>query len=314
MRPFHKKIVARSTFFSLIAALFIFTACSVAPAFAVEITPVETIAVLTGDEITGKFKSLSGLFYDSIKKRIYLVDSGNKRLVSFDASYKYLAELTDQSIELPVSLVKDSQGFFYLVDAAKGAILYVNVKKKLVEELVIRGNLPQNARIFPSRIAIDSDDRLYIVDKLHRRIAVVNNDGTFIKSFTVNEEGFSGFNDVRVGADGNIYALDTIAGSIYIFDNDGNKIAKFGHRKPDQNGFKFPVSLALDRDGLIYVLDSHAARVLVFNSSGVLQRSFLKKGAKEGELMHPTHISIDDQNRIFIVDETRVQIFREVKK
>ena len=56
---------------------------------------VRTVAVITGDEIMGRLKQPSGLFFDEIKKRLYIADSGNGRLVSFDSEFKYMAELTN---------------------------------------------------------------------------------------------------------------------------------------------------------------------------------------------------------------------------
>src|SRR3989338_8638799 len=68
---------------------------------------VKTIAIITGDEIMGRFNQPSGLFFDEVKKRLYVADSGNGRLVSFDSEFKYLAELSNENIAIPVSLVRD---------------------------------------------------------------------------------------------------------------------------------------------------------------------------------------------------------------
>jgi len=319
MMRVYKKILCVSVLFIFIPAIYIAVSpyvvfCQIRPAEADERVPVETVAVLSGDELMGRFSRTSGIFYDSIKKRIYVTDTVNRRLVSFDSMYKFLAELRDDIIKMPLSIVKDSRGFFYVVDGEKGSILFINVRKKLIEELVVKGDKQGKGEIFPGRMVIDGRDRLYVIDKLHRRIVIINNDGAFIRSFTVNEKEFYGFNDVKVSSSGSIFALDTVAGVVYIFDGDGNVISKFGKRGSSEKDFKFPVSLALDRDGFIYVLDGHASRVQVFDGSGNLKRTLLKKGANEGELMHPTYIYIDHENRIFIADQSRVQIFREIKE
>ena len=220
----------------------------------------------------------------------------------------------DEKIELPLSLVKDSGGIFYVVDGANRSILYINVKKKIIEKLAIKGDFNGKAAIFPGRIAIDGQDRLYVIDKLHRRILIINNNGLFIKALTVNKKEFYGFNDVKVSTNGNVIALDTIGGAVYMFDSDGKVISTFGERDGDEKKFWFPVSLALDDSGFVYVLDGHASEVQVFDPSGNYRRTLLKKGANEGELMHPTYIYIDHESRIFIADQSRIQIFREEKE
>lgn len=273
---------------------------------------IKILASISGDEASGRFKEPSGLFYDENKKRLYVADSVNRRIVSLDSENKFLAELTKKEIVLPVGLVRDGKGLFYIVDADRGEVLRLDVAKEVVEPLQITG-MPQGRYIFlPGRTALDRDDNIYIIDKLNKRIAIVNAAGEFVKALTVNAEDFYGFNDLRVDDDGYVYALDTIGRTVYVFDKKGGLVSSFGGR--EKGLFLFPVSIASGRSGLVYVVDRHAGKILVFNRSGGFQYAISKKGAKDGELSTPSYLWIDDSGRIYVIDGNRIQVFKEEKE
>ncbi|MBI3399178.1 MAG: hypothetical protein HY026_08140 [Deltaproteobacteria bacterium] len=131
------------------SAIRIFLLCSAYSAFRIlyfaavsfsgERSGVKTVAVISGDVVMGRLKQPSGLFFDEMKKRLYVADSGNKRLVSFDSAFKYLAELSNETMMLPVNLVRDNEGRFYILDNGKSDIIFINLEKKIVEPFLLKG-------------------------------------------------------------------------------------------------------------------------------------------------------------------------------
>lgn len=292
-----------------IAALLM--ACLASPALAMQRVPVKVLAALVGDEFMGRLKQPQGLFYDEAKKRFYVADSGNKRLVSFDSEFKFLAELSYETIELPMWFVKNSDGRFFVVDGAKGAILYIDTNKKIIEPWRING-APQGDEAFvPGAMAIDASDSIYVVDKLNKRILVIDRDGNFLREIAPKGEGFHGFNDVKVDDRGDVYALDTVGGAVYVFRPDGGLLTSFGSRGSGPGRFSFPVSLAVDMKKRIYVVDAHAGNIQVFDRSGAVQHSIAAKGNRDGELDSPSSIFIDKDGKIYTIDGNRVQVFEE---
>ncbi len=274
---------------------------------------VRTVAVITGDEIMGRLKQPSGLFFDEIKKRLYIADSGNGRLVSFDAEFKYMAELTNEAMTLPSSVVRNKEGHFFILDRGKGEIVFIDLEKKVVKSFPLSGVPSAKEQFVPGRMAIDADNKLYIIDKLNRRLIIVEQTGAFVREVTVKDKGFFGFTDVRVDDKGEIYAIDAIAGVVYIFDDKGGIVSRFGSRENKKDNFRFPTSLAVDKNGLIYIMDQHAGRILVFDKKGVFQYAVSRPGVKEGELSYPSYIFIDKEGRIYTIDGNRIQVFQEEK-
>lgn len=274
---------------------------------------IRTVAVITGDEIMGRFKQPSGLFFDENKKRLYVADSGNGRLVSFDSEFRYMAELTNEAMTLPSSLVRNKEGHFFILDRGKGGIIFIDLEKKVVKSFLISGVPVAKEQFLPGRMAIDADNKLYIIDKLNRRLVIIEQTGAFVREVTVKDKDFVGFTDVRVDDKGEIYAIDAIAGVVYIFDDKGDIISRFGSREDKKDTFRFPTSLAVDKNGLIYIMDQHAGRILVFDKKGVFHYAISRPGVKEGELSYPSYIFIDREGRIYTIDGNRIQIFKEEK-
>jgi len=308
-----KRAIAKIFFYCLLSVTCLLLFFAVV-SFAEGKIGVKTVAIITGDEIMGRFNQPSGLFFDEVKKRLYVADSGNGRLVSFDSEFKYLAELTDEGMKLPTTLVRNKEGQFFILDSGKAEVIFIDLEKKIVKSFPLTGVPSGKEQFIPGRIAIDKGNRLYMIDKLNRRIIVVEPTGEFVREISVKEKDFFGFTDVKVDESGNVYAMDAIAGSVYIFDDKGVIVSRFGKRENRKYALRFPTSLAVDKNGLIYITDQHAGRILVFDKKGVFQYAISKPGAKEGELSSPSYIFIDNERRIYVIDGNRIQIFQEEKE
>lgn len=298
---------------------FLFSMCilcftAATQSFSKEKTAIKVVTVISGDEVMGKLNQPAGLFFDETRKRLYVADSGNNRLVSFDSEFKYLTELTHEEIILPVGIVRNKDGHLFILDNGKADIIFVDLGKKVVRSFQLTGVPPGRERLMPGRIAIDKDNKLYIIDKLNKRLIVVEQTGKFVGEISVKDKNFMGFTDVKVDDKGDVYTIDVLSGNVYVFDSKGGLVARFGSRASGSRGnFRFPASLAIDRNGLIYVVDQHAGSILVFDRKGNLQHTISRHGVKEGELSNPSYIFIDKEGRIYLIDGNRVQVFKEEK-
>ena len=294
---------------SVIIILFLFIPLTTITA---EDNKILNIGVLTGNEFIGSFNQPASLFFNEEKGRLYVADTGNNRLVSFDSDLNYLAESNaDGRLEFPTGLVSDSKGRFFVVEGLKRKVLLIDMKAKSIKEIDFSG-VSRGKGIYPDMLAIDSKDNLYVIDKANSRILVFDATLRYKKKITV--KGITGFADIKVDKKGNIYTLDTLKGVVYIFNKKGEIIHKFGRRGEGKGEFYFPTSIAVDQKGLIYVVDQHKDKILVFNRKGEFQFDFSQKGWKEGKFRYPSYIFIDRSNRIYVVDRgnNRIQVFKEV--
>jgi DNA-binding beta-propeller fold protein YncE len=272
---------------------------------------VKHLTSITGNKEIGRLGLLGGVFFDEEKKRLYVTDATNHRILSFDADFKYLSEFTGGgALAHPTSIVKDSSGKFFVAEPTKGQVLLIDMARKSIAPVDFSG-IPSGNPIYPGNMAIDSKDYLYLVDEANQRILVFDPDVRFQRQILVTEG--QGLRDVKVDAAGRIYTVSAIDGCIRVYDPEGHLLLKFGKRGDDKGEFDFSVSLAVDPKGLIYVVDQHRNQVLVFNKEGRFVFDFSQLGWREGRLHLPSYIYMNGADQIFIVDRenARVSVFEQ---
>ncbi|MBN1841899.1 MAG: NHL repeat-containing protein [Deltaproteobacteria bacterium] len=266
---------------------------------------VKHLTSITGNKEIGQFGLLSGVFFDENKNRLYVADTTNNRILAFDSDLKFISEFTaGGALDSPTSLVRDGLGRFFVAEPGKGRVLLIDIAGKHIKPIDFSA-VPKANPVHPGNMAVDSEDRLYVVDKANQRIVVFNSNMQFERQILVKDG--RGLSDVKVGG-GRIYALNAIDGSGCVFDAQGKRVLKFGKRGTARGEFRFPVSLAVDRKGLIYVVDQHMNKVLVFNRKGEFLFDFSQLGWREGRLHFPSYIYINSAGRIFIVDRQNARI------
>src|SRR3990172_7022667 len=187
-----------------------------------------TTAVMVYEEVMGRFKEPSGIFYDASKERLYVADSGNNRLVSFDKDFSYLSELIDERFALPVTVLKTEEGDFLVLDAKAGVIKVIDMKQKKVSPLDMKDIPAGKEKFVPGRFTSDGAGNIYVIDRLNRRIFAGKKDGSFDKVIAPPlSASFYGFSDVKAGG-GFVYGLDTVSSTVYVFDAKGSVVSKFG--------------------------------------------------------------------------------------
>jgi DNA-binding beta-propeller fold protein YncE len=267
---------------------------------------VKHLTSITGSEETGQFGLLGGVFFDEKKNRLYVTDSTNRRILAFDSDFKFVSEFTGGgALSSPASLVRDSKDRFFVAEPTKGQVLLIDMVAKRIDPLDFSA-VPKANPLHPGNLAVDSADRLYIVDKANQRVIIFNSDLQFERLVLIR--GGQGLNDVKVDSEGRIHAVNTTDGSVWVFDGKRNRLLKFGSRGTAKGAFRFPVSLGVGRNGRIYVVDQHMNKVLVFNKKGQFFFDFAQLGWREGRLHYPSYVFVNNSGQIFIIDRQNARI------
>lgn len=187
----------------------------------------------------------------------------------------------------------------------------------------------------PTGIAVSNDGEvIYIVDSGNQRIQRFGADGTFIGSWSAEEDSrrglgwFSpanqGASDIVVGSDGLIYVADTWNHRVLVLDAEGNLVRELGRagEVTDTNNstdpsvspglFYGPRGIAIS-DGEIYVTDTGNERVQVFASDGTFLRAFGGTGSEPGQLLEPVGIAIGPDGLVYVSDtgNERISVFEK---
>ncbi len=180
-------------------------------------------------------------------------------------------------------------------------------------------------------IAIDSQDRVFVLNRSDHPVMVFDRDGNLLKSWA--EGFFSRPHGSCIGPDGSIYCADDKSHTVTKFTPEGELLMTLGTKdKPSDTGyrevpdlferistieqggppFNRPTGVALSSSGEIYVSDGYAnARVHKFSADGKLITSWGGPGPAPGQFRLPHSIWVDKRDRVWIADRenSRLQLF-----
>ena len=233
--------------------------------------------------------------------RVYVSDSGNRRIAVFDSSNSVsLLQLKGfgaagsslGSLYLPHSVTVDTDGTVYVSDHGTG---YISVfgNDGLFKYRFGGPDILAN----PQGLAISSLT-VVIANTGANNLKVFSKSGAFLK--TIGSSGtqagqFQSPSDVSLDSDGNIYVADQGNNRVQKFDLNGNFVSKWDD---------FNVAGIATVGSLIYTVSRQNGTGSVYDSSGVFLRSFGRYGfnGDTNDLYDPRSISVDVDGNIYIVE------------
>ena len=166
--------------------------------------------------------------------------------------------------------------------------------------------------IWPSSIALDKDENIYIADEWLNRITVYDSNGEFIRKWGepgANQGEIDGPAGLAISGN-SIYVSDSRNNRVQKFSLDGKFESSFGESGDKAGQFNMPWGIGLDNDGNIYVTDWRNDRIQLFNSDGEWQATFGTSGTAVGQFNRPNSVSVDTDGDIYVSDwlNDRIQI------
>ncbi len=168
--------------------------------------------------------------------------------------------------------------------------------------------------VWPSSIAVDSKDNLWVSDEGNNKFSTLSLDGKVLGQWGKAGKGDgeldrpSGFCFDR---DGNLYVADTLNHRVQKLTPDGRFIAKWGVQGTGPGQFNMPWGIAVDSDGNVFVSDWRNDRIQKFTAAGEFVTQFGRSGQADGEFNRPAGITVDQDGDVYVADwgNHRVQLF-----
>jgi DNA-binding beta-propeller fold protein YncE len=204
----------------------------------------------------------------------------------------------------PWGIAVGQNGHIFATDYNKHQIHVYDKQRKYIRSFGQQGS--GNGQLYyPTGIAVDHDNRLYIGSSSNNRIEVVESDGTFVRQIGAGH--LSAPYGVTVH-NKHVFVAEYGNHRISVFTLDGQLIRTIGSQGSGPGQFSRPsaVAFAPDEDGDMYVADYGNSRIQVFNANGVYQREFGK-----GQLSNPMDIICTTDHHVLVADysNSRVVIF-----
>ena len=226
----------------------------------------------------------------------YSLPSGT-HIKKFSSDGKQLAEF-DLSDVVTRSLTVDSDhdGNLYLLDDHNSKIVKLFVDGTTVEW----GSLgTQNGMFnFPTDIAVDSTNNVYVADRYNHRIQKFSDNGEFIHKWDVTDNPVL----ITVDSKDNIHAL-TEANLVKKFSKDGLLLDTWNPVGSTQNiHLTSPKAVATDSAGNVYVVDANAQRIVKFDSSGQVVTQWALQIYENQLTGLSSGIAVDSDDDVYVVD------------
>ena len=167
--------------------------------------------------------------------------------------------------------------------------------------------------IWPSALALDSDENLYLADDFLHRITVYDREGSLVSTWGTKGSGdgeIDGPSGLLFDSDDNLMVVDHRNHRVQKFTRDGKFLSKWGSFGEGDAEFNLPWGIARDREGNLYVADWRNDRIQKFTSEGQFLAKYGTSGNGDGQFSRPSGVAVDSEGNVYVVDwgNQRVQV------
>jgi sugar lactone lactonase YvrE/DNA-binding CsgD family transcriptional regulator len=260
---------------------------------------------------------------------IYVVDSGNYRIVKLDPNGNVLTSWGTPGAgdgkfnfapgAFVSGLAIDAQGVLYVIDVSA-------LVQRFDSNGTFLGRWPGGGSgsapgqfDLPEGLAVDREGRIYASDcsktSSNNRIEQFTRDGSLLAIWGAYGTGPGEFNcpnAIAFDPQGNLYVVDHYNNRVEELDPQGNFVRQWGGTGSGPGQLWRPAMLALDALGNVYVTDNYNQRVEKFDAQGTYLGEWGSRGYGDGRFNYPAGIAIDSHGDIYIGDvlNGRIEKFR----
>jgi DNA-binding beta-propeller fold protein YncE len=172
-----------------------------------------------------------------------------------------------------------------------------------------------------TKIAIASDDTIYVLDGVHKNIKVFSPNGTFLGAI-INHNLSNGTQGMALAEDGTFWLTDRRNRAIYQMDTKGNLLFTIDVGEPGEGPGQFapdsPDDIAIGPDGNLYIFDGQGeystnyygiGRIQVFDTEGNYLREFPTTQPDSISHNDEVFIAIDSAGNIYAADSHEIIVF-----
>jgi len=255
---------------------------------------------------------ISKIFKILVESPIYITDVTSNLICKYNNN---LTLDTRWKSENPYTLVVTSDSrYLYCTDSNRCAVnkYYIRDDNDVEVNHPTLIHIMNNNFNYPTGLALDKSDNLYVVDTFNYKIKKFNYNCELILEFT--HKDFDIIYSILV-VNTSIYISDIGKHVIHKFDNTSSNTStytsSYGKQGFKDGEFMKPYALAADKHSNIYVVDTNNCRIQKFDSNFNFIKKWGKYGKKHGEFILPHGIAINKLDQIFVTDtlNSRVQIF-----
>jgi DNA-binding beta-propeller fold protein YncE len=240
--------------------------------------------------------------------RIYVVDSGNRRILVYSSAGKYLFSFATEGngpgeLASPVGIAVAKDGRVLVADRGNKKIQIYNRDGGFVKEILTKVD---GKEYTPIDVAVDSaEKRIYVsVSSPFHQLFILDNNGKILSKVGKpgnNEGEFRYPATMAVSPDDEIYVVDVLNTRAQVFDRNGQFLVTVGSWGVTQGQLFRPKGVALTKNRRILVSDSYLGVVQLYSSDTRFQGVLAMQG-DIARFTTPVGMAVDSRNRIYIAE------------
>jgi 4-amino-4-deoxy-L-arabinose transferase-like glycosyltransferase/streptogramin lyase len=266
-----------------------------------ELTPLATWGEPGTGE--GQFKEPRDVAVDD-KGRVYIADTGNRRVQVLDKDGGFLAQWTqgDKPFTEPLAVVVNAKGEILVLDSELGWIYRFSAEGEYMDKF----GGPDAQMYHPRGMTLDDQDTVYVADTGGGRFILFDATGAKTGVYGSQGKGAGQFlepTDIAINAWGDTYILDNSNQRIQHMDLFGRYQGEWA--VPHAGAFN-GAHIALAEDGTLFVTAPEAGLIQRYSADGALLGQW-----GQGMMRIPVNLVIKD--KIIYVTDTmnhRIQLFQ----
>ncbi len=206
---------------------------------------------------------------------VFVADRDRNSVIVYDGIGLFRRAIALQGVTTQLAgLAVDHAGeFLYVVDrggidSRQHQLIKLTTKGELVERFGRRGKATGEFNL-PMDVAIDRDNRLFVLDTGNFRVQVLDANGNWLRSWGEAGSGLGQFGlprSIAIDADNHVYISDAQFGNVQIFNEQGRLLLPIGELSADDRPGRYALITGIGLDSLnhLYVLDQHMSKIEVF--------------------------------------------------
>jgi len=214
---------------------------------------------------------------------LYVVDSGNHRVVIFDSSGRRIGQLGgrgsgDGQLQDPVGIDIATDGGIYVADRGNARIVKFFSDGSAPISIPLQAN---GEDVVPIDVAVSpSAAEFFVTDNNSHRVLVFSSAGELLRSWggEGDNPGQFRYPATLTLTKSAVFVVDVLNARIQSFDFNGDSNKVFGKLGAGPGTFFRPKGVAVDAAGRVYITDSYLGVIQVFSSDG----EFLHAIGEEG--------------------------------
>lgn len=219
----------------------------------------------------GQFSRPRSVAVNSATSRVYVTEWSSSPSISriqiFDLNGNYISQFGsrgtgDGQFESISRIDIASSGILYVADQSNSRIQVFSADGTFLRKWSTTG--------YPTGIAVDASENVYVVNSTTSYIYKFNSTGTLLATYGTATTGaadgkFSSPSDIAIDADGALYIADAGNHRVQIFNADGTFANKFGTLGDGINQLVYPQAVALDSSMRLIVADDDNHRIPIYS-------------------------------------------------